>query len=177
MDIQTYVCGACTTASISNLGMEPNAEKAMLTFCQKVLGRKGRFGTGRGFGKLEAFYVYTAGPEEPGHGHSKGWATYGSDFAALIRKEKLGRIVTCGAKLNLKYHPDTTCQTWLWSPIPERMQKWYEAHYPKKGDPAVYSSYDVCVRCGSSYMYHPEEEGKRMCKDGTTGQWKGEFDE
>lgn len=177
MDIQTYVCGACTTASISNLGLERNAERAMLTFCMKVMGKRGgRFGTG-GFGPLESFYVYTAGPEESGHGHSKKWVKYGTEFADLIRKEKLGRIVTCGAKLNKKYHPDTTCQTWLWSPIQERLEKWYVDHLPKKGEKITYEQYDLCARCGGYLMSHKDKESKLMCNDGTTGQWRGEFDE
>ncbi len=75
MNISTYVCGACTTASIAQLGLEKNAKSAMITFLKsQLVGQRSRYDPAeKGYNLLESFYVYTAGPEEPGHGHSQSW--------------------------------------------------------------------------------------------------------
>ena len=162
MIIGTYFAGACTTCGIQELGMSLNAFDAMVTFCKQELLGASKFGKdGPLYQKLTAFYVFTAGPEEPGHGHSKRWVKYGTEFAAYIQEHNLGMIVTCPPKLNDKYHPDTTCQTWLWSPDQEALQGWWETvgstykkSKQKPGRPKNPNGRDKCPRCERSYYEH-----------------------
>lgn len=124
MNTNTYLCGSCAGAGISDLGSHTDALDAMLNFCNQELG----------LGKclLAPFYVFIAGPEKSGSGHSKRWVKYGTEFAAYIAENNLGVVVSPGAKLNLKYHADTTCQTWVWSPDQKAMEAWYQEHKVKK---------------------------------------------
>lgn len=131
MEIATYVCSACTTASIASLGFEKDAKSAMKTFCTKVLmPAPNRYASGSekkwGYSQIEAFYIYTAGPEESGHGHSKVWVKYGTEFTQYIIDNELGPVMSPGPIINYKYHSDTTCQTWLWRPDRDALIKWWE---------------------------------------------------
>lgn len=129
MTTSTYICGSCAAAGIHDLGLCGNAENAMVEFCKRELipgvnsfspYRPGVYTT------VAAFYIFVAGPEEPGHGHSKPWVKYGTEFADYIASQQLGGITTLPAKLNSKYHPNTTCQVWLWSPDQQALQTWWE---------------------------------------------------
>lgn len=182
MTIETYVCSACTTGSIASLGTQKDAKSAMLNFCKsQLISAPNRFDPpdASRFQTLISFYIFTAGPEEKGHGHSQPWVKYGTEFAAYIRKNKLGKIATCPAKLNLKHHPKTTCQTWLWSPDQEAMEAWWTKQTtekpkakkvaktapPKKVGRPPYPDLDhVCPRCNETYGVH---SGWR-CLDGGT---------
>lgn len=126
MEINTYVCGSCAGTGISNLGHHKNAVDAMSDFCRKVGLTTSRYSSaGTIFNKMPPFFVFIAGPEEPGHRHSKSWVRYGTEFAEFIRENDLGDITTLPARLNLAYHPDTTCQVWLWGPDQEKIQAWW----------------------------------------------------
>lgn len=130
MNIATYICSSCAVASIADLGSHKNALDAMTTFCRSQLGvRDGSFIMN--YSKVVNTYIFCAGPEEPGHGHSKNWVKYGTEFAEFIRTNDLGSIVTTGAAKNLKHHPDTTCQTWAWSPDQKKLEAWWTAELEK----------------------------------------------
>lgn len=129
MNITSYVCSACTTAGIAGLGNSgPTAKHAMLEWCRTQLAANSQYSRPGVpvYIQPESHYIFTAGPEEPGHGHSKPWVKYGTEFAQLIEEQGLGKIVTTGAILNKKYHPGTTCQTWLWQPDKDALVRWYE---------------------------------------------------
>ena len=118
----------CTCYNISNLGMGKNAHNALAEVCaghSKYNGwsRKPKLNT------LPAHFVFSAGPEDKGHGHSKEWVKYGTEFAAYIVEHKLGKIVTLPKIKNKKHHPDTYCQVWLWQPDQEAMEAFYNANY------------------------------------------------
>lgn len=126
MTISTYKCQSCACADISSLGSHSGPVDAMRYFCNHEMRNPYGYG-GRSFNKLAPFYVFVAGPEIPGKGHSsKSWVRYGTEFAEFIQNEGLGIVVSPGPKINHKYHPDTTCQTWVWSPDQEAMEKWYK---------------------------------------------------
>lgn len=136
MNIQEYFAAACTTAGISGLGVCKDAPDAMATFCRSVFGSSAAFGAKRS--PITTFYVFTAGPEEPGHGHSRPWVKYGTEFEAYIRDNNLGEITTLGAHLNLKHHAKTTCQTWLWRPDQKALETWWDVYRKakKKAEPS-----------------------------------------
>jgi hypothetical protein len=119
MEIGTYVCGSCAATGISSLSIHSGAEEAMKEFCRKSLKPLNN--------PLYAFYVFVAGPEVPGHGHSsRSWPRYGTEFAKYIKDNKLGTVRTLGPKINVKFHPTTKCQIWIWSPNQENIIAWWQ---------------------------------------------------
>lgn len=125
MDVTSYAVGSCAASNICNLGYSKDAVSAMMTFCSKELGGSGGFGA-KSFGTLTPYYIFVAGPEVAGQGHSKAWVRYGTEFAAFIVENGLGTVATLGPHLNVRYHPTTTCQIWIWHPDQKGMEKWYK---------------------------------------------------
>ena len=133
MIIKTYFGGSCAVASCERLGDHSSAKDAMLGVCLHELGpcKKQGFGTSiSSIRDLTPFYTFIAGPEvkagAPGSSHhSKSWVAYGTEFAQFIIDHGLGRITTLPKKLNKKYHPDTTCQIWIWDPDLTAITQWY----------------------------------------------------
>jgi len=126
------LCDSCAGQSITNLSYHKGPEEALLAFCQSQLVFRNGYEWGKTsesprFTLLVPYYSWMAGPEVSGKGHSSsvGWWAYGTEFAAYIRKHRLGRVSTLGPKINKKYHPDTTCQVWIWSPDQAAVEKWY----------------------------------------------------
>ncbi len=148
MDIRTYFGNSCAVSAISELGDLKNAKEAMKIFCRHELGSKDDFGSV--YSKLACFYVFSAGPEvpagQPGSSHhSKAWVRYGTEFAEFIEENELGEIATTGQKKNLKHHPSTTAQVWIWSPDQKALEKWWTAAQDKekKGRPSCGKSSKV----------------------------------
>lgn len=136
LGVGTYLCSSCAGSGISGLGSFDNPKEAMLAFCISELGSSTGF-TAQHFALLTPFYVFIAGPEVPrdhpnGSHHSKLWVKYGTEFAAFIIENGLGEIATTPAKFNLKFHPTSTCQVWLWSPDQDAMVKWYKKALKKE---------------------------------------------
>ena len=163
MIVKSYCGGSCAASSIENLGMCKNAEDAMEKFCKLELCKDTRYDVS-GFNILAPFYVFIAGPEKPGYGHSKNWVKYGTEFAAFIKDNGLGDIATHPAKVNKKYHPDTQCQIWLWNPNQSKISNWWVDH-SKKVKPVVNPTgkklrpdnvvcSDICPRCNKNYGQH-----------------------
>jgi hypothetical protein len=124
MRVDTYLCGSCAVNGIVDLGTQASAVEAMKTFCRLQLGNKSGFT--KAYMTLINVYAFCAGPEESGHGHSKPWVRYGTEFAAYIKQCGLGDVATIPAKKNLRYHPNTTAQVWIWSPNQKAMEEWWE---------------------------------------------------
>lgn len=134
MNVSTYMADCCGVSAIANLGSHKNAEEAMKQFCKAEL-----VGYGDAFVIPNVYYVFTAGPEvpagQPGSSHhSKAWVKYGTEFAAYIVEHGLGDIATLGQHLNLKYHPNTTCQVWLWHPNAKALKAWWKGVNKPKVD-------------------------------------------
>lgn len=128
MKFSGWICGSCAANGIEQLGNEPDAVTAMSNFCRQQLGEINGFT--KAYQPLFNFYVFVAGPEvplgEPGGGyHSKAWVKYGTEFAEFINKNGLGVVATVPAKLNLKFHPTTKAQIWIWSPDQDAVVKWW----------------------------------------------------
>lgn len=133
LSITGWLCDSCACVGLQDLGMEKDAKSAMLRFCSlQLTSYVTRYGgTNKNeYNKLEAFYIFVAGPEESGSYHSKKWTKYGTEFAAFITENKLGTVVSPGKTKNLKHHPSTTCQTWVWMPDQPNLIKWWETNKP-----------------------------------------------
>lgn len=127
MKFSGWLGGSCAAIAIGNLGNCKGPEDAMKVFCKaQLILDNSRYGGGVSFNTLYTFYTFIAGPEKEGHYHSKTWVKYGTEFAAFLKKEKLGHVVTLPKKLNAKHHPDTTCQVWLWGPDQKAVEKWWK---------------------------------------------------
>ncbi len=129
MQIGKWVCGSCAAAPIENLGEHANALDAMSAFCRLALGNIAEFT--KKYQTLFTFYVFIAGPEvaagEPGSSHhSKPWVKYGTEFAAFIEENKLGLVSTLPPRLNLKFHPKSTAQIWIWHPDQTALENWWK---------------------------------------------------
>jgi hypothetical protein len=125
---------SCALSVIDRLGSHENATDAMLAFCVSELSKiPNRWESSakkkRDFRLLTNFYVFSAGPEED---RLPGWERYGSSFAMFIIQNDLGNLATTGPKINEKYHPKTTAQSWIWSPDQKRMEHWYTVNKPKE---------------------------------------------
>jgi hypothetical protein len=169
MNTSTYVCGACTTGSIANLGAHKNAEEAMREFCRLVLGlgNSSKYG-GSTPAEPDTYWVFTAGPEVPGHGHSKSWVRYGTEFAQYIIDHKLGDITTLAPRLNKKYHPTTTCQTWLWAPDKDALSAWYHVLTAPKVEP---KAPEVVVKAPEPKVPPVEPKKRVVGKKVRRGEW------
>lgn len=137
MFVREYACGSCAIAEISGLGDHKNATEAMVSFCNHALGKPdGKF-LKQPNKVTTIYYLFVAGPEVPstdpgGSHHSKAWVKYGTEFAQFILDNDLGDIATLPPRLNLKHHPKTTAQAWLWTPNQEAIEKWWEPHWKPK---------------------------------------------
>lgn len=128
LTITGWLCDSCACVGLQDLGMEKDAPTAMRRFCElQLVAQATKYSTPvTKYNDLEAFYIFIAGPEEPGSYHSKKWTRYGTEFAAFITDNKLGTVVTPGKAPNRKHHPTTTCQTWVWCVDKEALIKWWE---------------------------------------------------
>lgn len=119
----------CASSGIYALGECKDAKSAFTEFCKQVF--RTYDGTIDTKTHLTNFYVYLAGPEVPqytpgGSHHSKKWVRYGTNFTDFLRRNKLGKVVSPGAKLNLKHHRESTAQIWVWSPNEKAVKAWYK---------------------------------------------------
>lgn len=125
--------GSCVCHIIAGMSYLPNPEAVMIEFCRQqmfqgdstqqmrnLMAKPGRMASPYA---LASHYIFTAGPEDK-NSHAIYAKNYGSGFATLIRKNKLGKIMTIKKVLNTKYHPNTTCQAWLWQPDPQAIFNW-----------------------------------------------------
>lgn len=123
MRIMPWVCGCCTTDAINGLSGSKGPEEAMRDFCKAVYGTKSKYDYD-GPKNFMPFYVFTAGNEDVYDGVG-GWQKYGTTFAEFIKDNKLGKVVSPGRAHNMRHHPDTWCQTWVWMVDNKALKKWY----------------------------------------------------
>jgi hypothetical protein len=134
MAVVTYVCGSCAVASLNNIGSQKDSKEVLAIFCRSELGKTDNPFQKPGKRHLTNFYIFCAGPEvksdeKGGTGHSKNhWPKYGTEFAAYLKRNKLGKVVTVGPKLNLKHHPTSTAQLWAWSPNQKAVEAWWKKY-------------------------------------------------
>lgn len=130
-----HVAGSCASSAISGLSHCKDAEDAIRQFCiaQLVVAKTGFNKTATTFKKIYSHYIFLAGPEIAGKGWSSpsGWYKYGTEFADYIVKNGLGKVATLPPVVNEMFHPDTTCQVWLWQPDAEALKKWWTKRYPE----------------------------------------------
>jgi ribosomal protein S27AE len=158
-----WVGGSCAAHSIDNLGSMTDAESAMVSFYKSQIGTKGKWSVDSNI--LACHYIFIAGPEVKGKGHSKEWVKYGTEFAAFIRAHKLGRLVTLPKVVNKRYHPDTNCQVWLWQPDQKALEAWWKDLSKEVKEPKVTllrpepreGSAKRCPRCGNGVAKHDEK--------------------
>lgn len=121
MKVSGWACGSCACHEINELSALKDPKASMLEFCKQALGNpslaKYASKTASMFQTLATHYLFIAGTEKR---HA-----YGTDFATFIMENTLGEIATLPPKLNLKHHPDTTCQVWIWQPNQKALEAWY----------------------------------------------------
>jgi hypothetical protein len=126
------VCASCAASGIHNIGHYSDPVSLFKDFCKsQLVFIKSPFdppGLTKMYNTLYTFYVFIAGPEEPGHGHSKAWVRYGTEFAKWLKNNGLGEVTTLGPKLNAKFHPTTTAQIWIWSPNQQAVENWWRTY-------------------------------------------------
>lgn len=161
MNVVGWVGNSCSTGPIAGLGTMPDAYHAMLKFCCIELARRNYYEgyDQTNFRPTHTFYTFSAGPEEPGHGESKTWVKYGTEFAQFILDNKLGDVATLGPHKNVRYHPNTTCQLWIWRPDRAALIEWFKpliSKIPKTlpGRPANPGGEEICPACSEAKRYH-----------------------
>lgn len=133
MRITEFVGDSCAVAAIADLSYSAGPEAAVREFCRKTLGKRrpNYFTNAVGFySKLTAFYIFSAGPEAGVYGND--WQRYGTEFAAFIKKHKLGKVATPGKFHNVRYHGNHNCQAWVWHPDQKALERWWEADQAKR---------------------------------------------
>ena len=128
MTFAGWVSNSCAANSIVNLGDHTDPINAMISFCSLQLGTNNGFV--KSYQPLFSYYIFIAGPEVPlgekgGGYHSKPWVKYGTEFAEFIKTNNLGEIATLPPRLNVKFHPTTTAQVWLWAPNQKNLEVWW----------------------------------------------------
>ena len=112
--MQIRCTGCCAMSEITGLSTHLTAREAMTAFCRE---------TGVTLYKPHAFYLFTAVVRQPGSR-----PTYGQNFAALIRRNKLGALRESVAKPNRVNHPSHIVKVWIWSPNISNLRKWDRGH-------------------------------------------------
>jgi hypothetical protein len=110
---------------ITNLSSHSTAKEAMASFCQLNLRKKPKY-CGQEWnskGQLYCFYLFTSGG-------SSYRGDYGGNFAAYIKKHKLGYVTASPPVQNLAFHPEHANQAWLWSPDVKALEKWWDERKP-----------------------------------------------
>lgn len=131
MEVTDYTAGSCAIMSLEKIGSCSGPVEVLTTLCESELGKLHKFRDT--YGTLACFFVFSAGPEVKGFGHSKShWLRYGTEFAKYLVDNKLGEVVTLGPKRNLKHHPKTTAQIWVWSPDQKAVEKWWTNQQKRK---------------------------------------------
>lgn len=133
MTVKDYVSGSCAGGEIISLSTHKDARDAMIFFCKQVLGMPGgpqsgfyRSKTQPKFNCTASHYVFIAGPEAVSDGpRPRVWPNYGTDFAQYIIDNKFGLVATLPKTKNRKYHPETTCQIWIWQPDQAALETWW----------------------------------------------------
>lgn len=101
-----------------------SAERAMKNFCKQT------FADRYGGYKPSAFYIFSA---HVGYVDTSDMSlTYGPEFAALIKKHKLGDLSESTPHNNRRVHPDHLVQVWIWCPDEERLKAWYKKATERK---------------------------------------------
>ena len=119
--------GTCGVQEICGLSGYGSPEAAMQAFCLQNLRKMPKY-HGYEFdnpGQLYCFYLFTASL-------SSDAAKYGANFAALIKTEKLGKVVAAVPTQNLAFHPEHKNQAWLWSPDTPALEAWWDKQKEKK---------------------------------------------
>lgn|SRR3990167_3287547 len=122
--------GCCAFNEIRGLSDSPNATEAMRAFCRQVLATA--------FGQITpgAFFIFTAviGTKDSRspRGLRKPRRLYGDQFAAFIKKNKLGDVVVTMDRFNRKNVPTHMIRGWVWAPSEKNLRAWWR----KNGGPS-----------------------------------------
>jgi hypothetical protein len=125
MEINETSC--CAMDDIDGLSaFEGKPEEAMIDFCNSV--EYTDYGGEKDF-KPQNLYLFTGVIKQPSR-HGKPEPKYGSEFAAYIRRHKLGRVTPSIAKYNRNNHPDHV-RAWVWAVNQESLKEWWNGKRSK----------------------------------------------
>lgn len=137
----------CAINEIEGLSDHDDAHDAMMAFCDELSGN-GSYEKNDyldldgdliipGMVTFTAVVGYTDGTKEK--------PSYGPNFAAYIKKHKLGRVSMSPLTINRINHPTHKIRLWAWAPSVKSLLKWWKKYGPEpepvKEEPTTYSYY------------------------------------
>ena len=126
--------GCCAVTEITDLSDHKLAPDAMKAFCEEVVGNWERNAWPiRVVAKdeplhLGGFYIFTGVVEQKERTGKGRRPTYGQNFAAFIRRHRLGHLTESVAVSNRLHHPNHLVKVWVWSPAPRNLNRWWKDH-------------------------------------------------
>lgn len=118
--------GCCAFNEIGELGDSGSPEQALVEFCENALDTicEDTVGSYKTYLNLGAFYIFTAVVRTKDCDGCAG--EYGRNFAAYIRKHKLGIVRETMTRYNRKNEPGHLVKGWVWAPSVRSLTKWYK---------------------------------------------------
>lgn len=120
--------GCCAIDDIFELSLHVgDPEGAMKTLCKAVRSYNGTL-------RLPAFYIFSGVERCTGDKYDDDdyiepdQLGYGSEFAAYIRKHRLGVLRESPARKNRLNHETHIDKVWLWAPSELRLNAWWKEH-------------------------------------------------
>jgi hypothetical protein len=128
MEIHDLCC--CAVHELNILSTYSTPKEAMLAFCKLHVSRYGYNGvTKGGLYTPGAFYIFTGVVKFRDDSDDYGEDTsYGLNFAAYIKEQRLGVVSSSCRRVNRVNHPDHTIKVWIWAPSVKRLRLWWEAN-------------------------------------------------
>lgn len=126
--MQIYATQCCAVRELADLSAHETAHEAMEEFCRQLW----RYNLDTLTAKPSGFYTFTGVIR-----HTDGTAamtnfTYGPNFAAFIRKNKLGKVSVSHAATNCVNHPTHVVRIWAWCPDEKALRAWYKKNQTPK---------------------------------------------
>lgn len=121
--MEMFKTQCCAITEIGLLSEHRDPKEALVSFCARNLTAPVKFGIYRGMaGAISSYYLFTARVE---FGTT---VSYGSKFADLIERLKLGSVWASPITPNKAFHPSHANQIWVWTPDLDKLKAWYEKY-------------------------------------------------
>lgn len=117
MYIRSTQC--CALDEIFGLSDHKSAEDAMSNFCSIIVRMDNKVYT-------TGLYLFTGVIKHTDGSEAMTNFTYGPNFAAFIRDNKLGKVRGSWSAPNIINHPTHVVRAWIWCPDRDALTKWYK---------------------------------------------------
>lgn len=123
--MQLYDTHCCAFQEISGVSYGDPLD-LMKSFCGQALNETPRYRSQyANVGTLYSFYIFSD------VSYSRGAVTNGHKFAAFIKENKLGQVITTPAVSNRAFHDDHSNVVWIWMPNVKNLKAWWQAEQAK----------------------------------------------